>query len=219
MKALDLFCCGGGATRGLQQAGFTVTGVDIEDQSKYYIGDEFIQRSCTDLEVDYLRSFDFIWASPPCQKFSHQTKQHKGYSDNHPDLVEPIRELLLESGVPFCIENVVGAPVRRDLTLCGKMFDLDVARHRIFEIEGFTVEQPDHPSPHPGRVITVTGNPGGTSKRDGGARFGSTAEWKEAMQIDWLPARLIKEAIPPAYSRYIAEQFLESRENDSSKNA
>ena len=30
VKALDLFCCGGGASRGLVRAGFQVTGVDIE---------------------------------------------------------------------------------------------------------------------------------------------------------------------------------------------
>ena len=29
MNALDLFCGGGGACIGLQQAGFTVTGIDI----------------------------------------------------------------------------------------------------------------------------------------------------------------------------------------------
>ena len=31
-RALDLFCCAGGATRGLQEAGFHVTGVDIKPQ-------------------------------------------------------------------------------------------------------------------------------------------------------------------------------------------
>lgn len=207
MKALDLFCCGGGATRGLQQAGFEVTGVDIEDQRKYYIGEHFVQTDVLSLPTEYIQQYDFVWASPPCQKYSNLTKQTKGATDKHPDLVDSVRQMLLEAGVPFVIENVVGAPVRKDLMLCGKMFDLNVARHRLFEIEGFTVKQPDHVYPHPGRVITVTGNPGGTSKRDGNKNYGNTAEWREAMGIDWLPARLLKEAIPPAYSKYIGDQF------------
>jgi site-specific DNA-cytosine methylase len=41
-KALDTFCKAGGATKGLQRAGFYVVGVDIEDQ-KHYCGDLFVQ--------------------------------------------------------------------------------------------------------------------------------------------------------------------------------
>ena len=32
LRALDLFCGGGGATKGLQRSGFHVTGVDIKPQ-------------------------------------------------------------------------------------------------------------------------------------------------------------------------------------------
>ena len=30
MRALDLYCCAGGASKGLADAGFDVTGIDIE---------------------------------------------------------------------------------------------------------------------------------------------------------------------------------------------
>ena len=39
---LDLFCCRGGATRGYQDAGFYVVGVDHVDQPGY-CGDDFVR--------------------------------------------------------------------------------------------------------------------------------------------------------------------------------
>lgn len=35
MLAIDMFCGGGGACLGMQQAGFTVIGIDIEPQPHY----------------------------------------------------------------------------------------------------------------------------------------------------------------------------------------
>ena len=49
LRALDLYCCSGGASRGLQLAGFHVTGVDIEAQP-HYVGDVFIQADVLKLD-------------------------------------------------------------------------------------------------------------------------------------------------------------------------
>ena len=64
MRALDLYCCAGGATRGLQQAGFHVTGIDHKPQCNY-CGDVFVLADVlTYLATADLSGFDFIWASP-----------------------------------------------------------------------------------------------------------------------------------------------------------
>lgn len=141
--ALDLFCGAGGATRGLQQAGFRVVGVDIKPQPRY-CGDKFIQASVFDVP-DWFQ-YDFIWASPPCQPFTVLGGRED--LSKYEDLVEPVRERLQRTGRPWVMENVVGAPLRADLTLCANSFGLRSYRHRIFECS-FPVRQPAH-KPHTG---------------------------------------------------------------------
>ena len=136
-KALDLFCCAGGASMGLHRAGFNVVGVDIDPQPRYPF--EFYQADAVTFPLD---GFDFIWASPPCQRFCALATRED--LSGYPDLVDPIRQRLTAAGVPWCIENVVGAPIRKDLILCGAMFGLRSYRHRHFELN-FGVPQPDHP--------------------------------------------------------------------------
>lgn len=135
MKALDLFCGAGGASRGLQNAGFHVTGIDIKKQP-HYGGDVFIQGDALKPPVD-ISDFDFIWASPPCQ--AHTAMKTMYNAKKHKDLIPDTRKLLKSIGKPYVMENVMGAPLRPDLILCGTMFDLgtgdaELRRHRIFEM-------------------------------------------------------------------------------------
>lgn len=209
-RALDLFCGGGGCSHGLAEAGFEVVGVDSDPKVvKSYTKHpncEIIISDVMSLDPKWIAEFDFVWASPPCQRFSSMTKRH-GTQENHPDLIGPVRDLLEDVGIPYAMENVQGAPLREDALLCGRMFGLDLLyRHRVIEAS-FPLEQLTHP-PHGGRYITVTGNTGGVSKRDGSVGRGTAAEWREAMGIDWMPASRLKEAIPPAYSRWVGHQFL-----------
>lgn len=198
MRALDLFCCAGGATKGLQSAGFHVTGVDIAPQPRY-CGNAFHRADALDFPTD---GFDFIWASPPCQKFCRlRTREDLSH---YPDLIEPVRAKLVASGKPFVIENVPEAPVRKDLMLCGCMFGLRSYRHRHFECS-FPIEQPQHPK----HIMRV--NRRGENRREHWANGGfititgdvGTYCGPEAMGIDWMSGAEMSEAIPPAYSFHI----------------
>lgn len=126
MKALDLFCGAGGVSEGLRRAGFEVTGVDINPQP-HYRGGVFVQ---ADAMTFPLEGYDLIWASPPCQAFTayRRRPEHVRPREN---LIPGVRERLQAQGAHWAIENVPGAPLRRDLLLCGSMFGLDVRRHRI----------------------------------------------------------------------------------------
>lgn len=228
-KMLDLFSCAGGAGMGYHRAGFDVYGVDIEPQPNYpfpfHQGDALkvlrtlmrnnpakrgvtFQREGRPVTL-YREDFAAVHASPPCQGYTALAAVH---GNEWPKLIPETRELLGSTGLPYVIENVQGAPVRRDLVLCGEMFGLGVIRHRYFELGGWTGTAPAH-LPHRGRVrgwrhgeyfegpyLAVHGEGGGK---------GSVAEWQVAMGIDWTDVRReIAEAIPPAYTQHIGAQLL-----------
>lgn len=207
-KALDLFCCAGGAGMGLHRAGFDVVGVDIVERKRYPF--QFIRADALTVDLD---GCDFIWASPPCQRFSDLAKRNRN-AHEWPDLIDPIRRRLLAWGGPFVIENVDGAPLRRDLILCGTMFPgLRVLRHRLFECS-FPIVQPPH-GKHP-KVHTLDKRKAHYGKTDqmkdfvqvtGGGNC-TLAAAKDAMSIDWMTKEEINEAIPPAYSEYIGRAAL-----------
>ncbi|MFE3023217.1 DNA cytosine methyltransferase [Nocardia tengchongensis] len=206
---LDLFCCAGGAARGYDRAGFRVVGVDIAPQPNYPF--EFHQGDALEFLATYRNRAAAVHASPPCQSSCTLTAgTNKGRE--YPQLIPATRAALADLDVPTVIENVQGAKVRRDVTLCGEMFGLGVIRHRYFELGGWTMPQPVH-VPHRGRVagyrhgrkydgpyVAVYGNGGGK---------GSVAQWQSAMGIDWTSDRAeLTEAIPPAYTEFLGRGLL-----------
>lgn len=194
---------------GYARAGFEVVGVDVAPQPNYPF--EFWQADALDaleaLEPSVVRGFDVIHASPPCQAYSAKTKDR----DRHPDLVGPVRDLLIATGLPYVIENVVGAPLENPVRLCGSSFGLGVQRHRLFEsnvpLTGSTCRHAQMPKRYPvydhgrhylSRFVPVYGTGGGKAKE----------HWAGAMGIDWMTHDEMREAVPPAYTQFIGEQLL-----------
>jgi len=203
-KVLDLFCGAGGASMGYKLAGFEVVGIDIKKGKRYPF--EYHQRSVLELTAEDLERYDLIHSSPPCQLFSatRHLRNAQGKKSDKMDLIEPTRRLLIESGKPYIIENVVGAPLIDPVRLCGSSFGLKVRRHRLFEsnmpLKG---SECDHKAQ--GRPVGIYG-----SMKDeipnGGRTAKSMDEAKEAMGIDWMIWSELVEAIPPAYTQYLGEQ-------------
>ena len=216
MRALDLFCGGGGAAYGLLDAGFDVTGIDCVDHSRAYPGN-FILGDALRPPVA-LDRFDFIWASPPCQAFSPMGYR-RGCINTHPNFVSGTVEILRASGVPYAIENVpqaVKGGMRADLTLEGTLFGLTkILRRRIFELSFPTLQPPllgqSKRVKAAGEFVTITTSMCAsthyyTRKARGLPGRLSTAEAKAAMGIPQsapMNAKEIGESIPPAYSEYI----------------
>jgi DNA (cytosine-5)-methyltransferase 1 len=206
MKVLDLYCGAGGAAMGLHQAwpDAEITGVDVAPQPHYPFN--FVQADALTFPLD---EFDFIWASPPCQAYS-SLRSFPGRSiPKHPPLISPTRARLTEWGGPWVMENVERAPLQNGIRLCGLMFGLHVYRHRLFESSQLLLGPPHLRHRETiadgitstryineiGRMVTVAGH-----------LFGLAAG-SHAMGIDWMDRDELAQAIPPAYARYIAEQY------------
>ena len=220
LRIRDLFCGAGGASAGLEQAGFDVYGVDHVFQPRYPHPERFFCEDAMALlrKPALLRNrFHAIWASPPCQRYSKQTVAHgRDHRLSHPDLIPEVRDLLNALGLPFVIENVPLSPLENPTMLCGAMFPpLRVYRHRLFEAHGFRLPQPPHPrhgtpgSPRGVRLLTsreVPHTPESFFCVTG--HINNTPLAREAMQIPWMTGRELVQAIPPPYARYVGAHLL-----------
>jgi DNA (cytosine-5)-methyltransferase 1 len=204
MRLLDLFCGAGGAGMGYHRAGFEVVGVDIKPQPHFPF--EFHQGDALEYLAEHGHEFDAIHASPPCQGYS-VTRHIHGYE--YPLLIEETRELLLATGKPYVIENVMGAPMNNPTILDGRMFGLRVIRRRQFETNWFLL------APAPAQVTVYTHSSKGYSAHRNGATHITVAghnydfeDGKAAMKIDWMTKDELAEAIPPAYTEFIGRALM-----------
>ncbi len=188
---------------GLHRLGFDVTGVDLHHQPRYPF--RFIRANALDFPLE---GYDFIWASPPCQRYTVAQNAAKNAAA-HPDLVAPIREHLRSARTPFAIENVPGAPLLNPITVCGLALGLQVKRHRRFECS-FPARGTKCPS-HNVDYYVIFGHEC-RNRRHGLAagRKNRIEVGRRAMGISWMTRGELSEAIPPAYSEFIARQWLEN---------
>ena len=206
-RLLDLFCCQGGASAGYVAAGFDVVGVDIDPQPRYPY--EFVQADAIEYVREHGHEFDAIHASPPCQLYS---KTHRLRSNDHPDLIGPTREALIDTGLPYVIENVVDARAELldPVLLCGGMFRINTYRHRLFETNWglFQLIHPPHLAPNAkmgrrvrdGEFMHVVGNFSGVDKA------------REIMGAPWMNRDGLRESIPPVYARFVGNELRQSME-------
>lgn len=199
---------------GMHRAGFDVIGVDIKRQPRYPF--TFVQADALKSPFD-LDSFDFIWASPPCQRWTAPVQQ-RGIAHLYPDHIEQVRSALTASGVLYSIENVPRSPVRAIIILSGCMFGMSTYRKRHFETN-FLVLAPRPGAPFGPKTradaVTVSGSSGGKSNRDYWTNSRKNA-WQSAMGIDWMTNAEMAQSVPPIYAEFIgraAIKYLSSATN------
>lgn len=241
-KLLDLYCCEGGAARGYDLAGFDVYGVDLFTSVKggfsrkrypyparWMDAVQALQRLVDGQSIIFehhdehtdlrLEDFAAIHASPPCQHASAGTRAMRAAGDDrHPALIEPTRDLLEQTGLPYVIENVAGAALRDPVTLCGTMFGLtaldddgtplEMWRHRLFESNVPLYAPID--CAHGLHAKQVAGSYGGARRDKDEARnvrhggyVPSKAVQQQLLGIDWMTERGMHQSLPPSYCHHI----------------
>lgn len=208
-RLLDLFCGQYGAGHGYQMAGFDVTGVDIRPIRPQHRPDgvTFIHADALEYLADHGHEYDVIHASPPCRAYT-RARHGAANTYRHPDLVAPIRSLLKATGRPYVIENVEGAPLMDPVLLCGAMFSLTTYRHRLFETgDSFLLTAPAHPLHQtPSARMGRPAAPGEFHSFVGS--FSGLETARQVMQMPWANQDGIRQAVPPAYTRWIGEVLL-----------
>ena len=204
-RLLDLYCGAGGAGMGYHRAGFDVVGMDINRQPHYPF--QFVEADC--LTIECFAGIDAIHASPPCQAYTRKSatwgRERKNVIE-HPDLLGPTRDMLEATGLPYVIENVMGAPMRCDVMLCGTMFGLRIIKHRQFEANfpiAALLPSCDHSDVY---------NPWSGKGR-------SAEEHRAAQGTPWIPqcggasrkagvTGDLNNAIPPAYTEWLGAHLM-----------
>lgn len=204
VRLLDLFCGAGGAAMGYYRAGFTdITGIDNRPMPRYPF--EFIQADALEYLAEHGQEYDVIHASPPCQGYSRMRHLNWLKNINYPLLIDNTRKLLQQTKAVWVIENVSDSPLM-GAELCGLALGLPLLRHRRFESNILLLFPPcpKHPVIYHGNKNLDKNRPGGIM----GILNNHTIY--EAMGINWMNQKEMRQAIPPAYTEFIGKQLLDN---------
>jgi DNA (cytosine-5)-methyltransferase 1 len=227
---LDAYGCAGLAADGYRAAGFDVVVLDIDRAALRHAakaGFYTVKGDAPTLLADpgFLRAFDFVHASPPCQGHSATRElakaQGKGVG-RAVDLIPQTLAALRRYDGPWIIENVNRSPVRHmdgAVRLCGSSFGLKVERHRWFApspglcLEGSTC---DHAGAFDRDRISGRPRPWGVYGTKGdaipsGGRTVRTIEgghYVMGVTSRRVPWKYLCEGLPPAYTRHLGGQVL-----------
>ncbi len=217
---LDLFCGEGGAARGYVNAGWEVHGVDSNPKlAKRYLASgatSFTVADASEYPITFM--FDAVHASPPCE--DHSPTMGFGLKERGTAWLLPHTVARLQaSGLPYIIENVESAAVKRHMPgamcLCGSMYGLGardsrgqyrvLRRHRLFLTSFGAVA----PGPCKCDGVLVGGVFGhGEQGVNGGRGYGFAADSaRRAMGTPWMTRDGCAESIPPAYTYDLGMQL------------
>jgi DNA (cytosine-5)-methyltransferase 1 len=223
---LDAYCGGGAASWGYHLAGFRVVGVDIVAQPDYPF--EFVQGDAIEFIKRRGHEFAVRAASPPCQRksrlrhYNDTPEKIARYEAKFNDLIDATRDALIAVGGPYVIENVPNSGLVDPVTLCGRMFGLELYRHRWFE-SNLDLVAPMEPQPYHPYLCTRNGYLPTPERPFMSIHGGKHSKaWQraaaKAMGAPWIGLGVdtkagivaICEAIPPAYTEYLGRQLREA---------
>lgn len=210
-----------------------IIGVDIRDMPDYPF--DFIKYDCLKLPLSFLRLFDFIMSGPPCQAWCDATHNKRNHpklikptrslllKTNKPFVIEnvqlaPLRQDLMLCGTMF------------DLRVFRHRY-FEIHGFKAYQPKHYKHKQ----MIGKGYFSVVSGGFHRKSQKQNRKEkynldYGSYDDWCNAMGIDWISLDYIDkkgrksydnengptlcskhplaEAIPPAYSKYIMNEYL-----------
>jgi DNA (cytosine-5)-methyltransferase 1 len=235
-RVLDLFCGAGGAAMGLHRAWpeAKITGIDIKPQKNYPFN--FVQADAMTFDLDGYdfiwasppcQAFTALRTMPNAKQHLDLLTPTRERLRSQLYVIENVEGAPMFPPVTILCGTMFGLQTKDGIA--------ELRRHRIFETS-FTMglTPPCNHNGHlvigvygghgrdrrrsigvygdsagishaRKRAIAVTGNAGGFSNRDGLQGF-STEQRREAMGIPWMNGNELSQAIPPAYSEFIARQ-------------
>lgn len=222
-KLLDLFCGGGGCSKGYVDAGFEVVGVDIVDKNYPW---KFIKADALKIldDEEFVSQFNAIHASPPCQMYT-QLKHLSGDLDKwektHVDLIAPVREKLKyyekKYGIIWIIENVRNAPLINPITLKGSQFkNMFTQRPRLFE-SCIDLYEPDEQPRNMGTSRLGTISETGAVSICGRKNLQGLNEEQTKLYFmialggdcTWMELEELTQCVPPQYTKFLGKQLMD----------